>query len=135
MFDGHQFVFLSFVALRSDKSFATFHLAIAVGMVELHFQGGQALFVLFVLEEGSGCQNLEADIVAEEFVLLEERVNFPEVSIPEVAFSQKVEGGDMGVTESDELVCEEYGIWVVVYVEVIHCEFVEPTERFVAEDQ
>ena len=53
----------------------------------MQFERGQALVVLFVQKEGSSHQQLKADVVGDQFMLLEESVNFFVVSIAEVAFA------------------------------------------------
>lgn len=82
------------------------------------------MFVLFVVEKGAGGEELEADVVGEEFVLLEEGVDLFEVVVAEVALAQEVEGGDVILGEGGEFICEEDGVGVVVDVEVIDGEFV-----------
>jgi hypothetical protein len=99
--DCHEFVFLGLVALGADEGAAALHFAVTVGVLELEFEGGEALFVLFVLEEGAGGQDLETYVVAQQFVLLEEGVHLLEVTVAEVAFAQQVDAGDVRVAQGD----------------------------------
>jgi hypothetical protein len=100
-FDGHEFIILRFVALRFDKGSTTLHLLVAVAVIQLHFQGGKALVILLVQEQRTCCQQLEADVVGEQFVLQKERVHLLEVSISEVALAEQIDGSDVVVGEGD----------------------------------
>ena len=66
-------------------------------------------------------------------MLLEESMDFFEIAVAEVAFAQEVEGGNVVVGKGDQFIGEEYGVGVVVDVEVVDRQFVEPFEDVVAE--
>lgn len=58
-------------------------------------------------------------------------MNFSEIPISKVAFSQKVDCGDMRVAEGYKFVCKENGIRIVMDVEVVYRELVQATKGFI----
>ena len=128
--DGHEFVVLGFEAVGADEGLAALHLAVAVGVVELHFEDGEALVVLLVEEEGAGGEQLEADVVAEHLVLQEERVHLFEVAVPEVALAQQVHRRDVPA-QRHQLVAEKYGVRVVMHVQIVHRQLVQSPQALV----
>jgi hypothetical protein len=59
----HQLIILSLKTLRLYERSATLHFLIAVVIIELHFKGGEALIILFIVEQGTRCQQLKTDIM------------------------------------------------------------------------
>lgn len=66
-------------------------------------------------------------------MLLKQSVDLLVVSVPEIALPQQIQRGDMVVGQGDELVGKKDGVGVVVHVQVVDGELVEPFEDVVGE--
>ena len=120
--------------LGPDKSSAAFHLPIKISILKLELEDIQALIVLLVKEERAGSQDLEADILVEHFVVLEERMDPLVVFVAEVALPHQVHHCDVIIGECQQLVAEEDCVGVIMQVDVLDGELIETLQAFIAED-
>jgi hypothetical protein len=109
-FDGEGFVLLGFVTLSANEAFAAFHFVVNEGVIEVEFQNCETLFILFVKVKGLGSQELETDVMTEEFSALEEGMNLFKIIVPEIAFTHEVDTANMAVRESQEFITIKDGI-------------------------
>lgn len=100
-FNSQGLILLRFMTLPSNKALTTLHLVVYERVIKVQFHDGETLFILFVEEETFSGKQLETDVMAEQFIGLEKRVDFLEIVVPEVALAHKIHTANVIVRQGE----------------------------------
>ena len=88
--------------------------------------------MLLVKVERFSSQKLETNVMTEQFMGLEEGMNFFEIVVPKIALAHQVYAPDMVVWESEQLITEEDSIWIIMHIEVLYGQVIKFPQTLVS---